>query len=389
MKGSKQILCILIAIAGFSNVHAQLSDPPLQIFGYFQNSFTHQTLSEDDPEQNSFNMQQLNLFFQKKLGKNWRAFVNFEFINSFSSSRQWGAANLEEAWAAYSKNEKFNLKLGLLLPIFNNLNEFKNRTPLLPYVIRPLAYETSFQEFLPVEDFAPARAFVQAYGFLATKKFKFDYAAFLGNSPNIAAQNPLEPDERAQTGIDTTNSFTVGGRLGLRYNDDFKVGFSTTQDKTNIFANIQDDLFLPSSQFGNVTRRRYGGDLSFNLKKISFESEFILVRHDEDFEQADLDRDFYYLTAGYRINEELFIYASFWHARLDYTIAAILDDQVSVIVVKGDVDVPNIGFAYNLNDRITLKGHFAKVDEFEQVPTLQIYESDKFYHLNAAISIFF
>ncbi|MFQ5633065.1 MAG: porin, partial [bacterium] len=330
MTKRKFLLCIFMLSAGLTQAHAQLSESPLRIYGYFQNSFTHQTESNDDPEKNSFNMQQLNLLFQKKLGKHWRAFVNFEFINSFSSSRQWGAANLEEAWAAYSKNEKFNLKLGLLLPIFNNLNEIKNRTPLLPYVIRPIAYETSFQEFIPVEDFAPARAFVQTYGFLPVKELKLDYAAYLGNSPNIAAQNPLNPEEFTQTGVDTTNTFMIGGRIGLRYYDDFKIGLSATYDKTRIVAMAREVLSAPTIQFGNIPRRRFGGDLSFELWNFSFESEFILVRHDEDIEKTDLDRDFYYATLGYLINERLFIYVSYWDTRLDFTMAKPIDDTITV-----------------------------------------------------------
>ncbi|MFQ5770818.1 MAG: hypothetical protein ACE5HX_09790, partial [bacterium] len=177
------LLFLLTSFIAVSNSLAQIGESPIRIFGYFQNSLQHWTTFEDRQEQNSFSVQQLNLFFQKDLGQNWRAFVNFEFLNNFSSSRQWGAANLEEAWVRYRANEKFNLKLGLLIPIFNNLNEIKNRTPLLPYIVRPLVYETSFSEFIAVEEFTPARAFVQAYGFLPIDDVKLDYALFVGNSP--------------------------------------------------------------------------------------------------------------------------------------------------------------------------------------------------------------
>ena len=338
----------------------------------------------------------MNLFFQKKLSRNWRAFVNFEFVNTFSSSRQWGSANLEEAWAAYSPNENFNLKLGLLLPIFNNLNTIKNRTPILPYVIRPLAYETSFQDFIPVEDFAPSRAFAQAYGFLPFRGMKLDYAAYLGNSPNIASLSSAD-DANQQTGVDTTNTFLVGGRIGLSYFDDFKIGFSMTYDKTNFFEAANQLIFQSSnklllgtnSDFGNVPRKRYGGDLSFRYKNIAFESEIIKVQHDEDIQNADLDRDFFYITLGYRFKERLFVYASYWDVRLDYTVATVLKDEVQVFVVDGDIILPNFGIAYSVNDRITLKAHIARADLAEDIPFLELFEKDKFYHLNAAISIFF
>ena len=387
----------LLLVLTVSGVHAQSdSEAPLSIFGYFQNSFSHQTKSLGESDRNSFNLQQLNLFFQKELSRNWRAFVNFEFVNTFSSSRQWGSANLEEAWAAYSPNENFNLKLGLLLPIFNNLNTIKNRTPILPYVIRPLAYETSFQDFIPVEDFAPSRAFAQAYGFLPFRGMKLDYAAYLGNSPNIASLSSAD-DANQQTGVDTTNTFLVGGRIGLSYFDDFKIGFSMTYDKTNFFEAANQLIFQSSnklllgtnSDFGNVPRKRYGGDLSFRYKNIAFESEIIKVQHDEDIQNADLDRDFFYITLGYRFKERLFVYASYWDVRLDYTVATVLKDEVQVFVVDGDIILPNFGIAYSVNDRITLKAHIARADLAEDIPFLELFEKDKFYHLNAAISIFF
>ena len=209
-----------------TNSLAQSGTSDLNIFGYFQNSFQHQIETEKDSKENSFSVQQLNLFFQKDLAPDWRAFVNFEFLNSFSSSRQWGAANLEEAWVKYSANEKFNLKLGLLIPIFNNLNEIKNRTPILPYIVRPIVYETSFREFIDVDQYTPERAFAQAYGFIPVGEAKFDYAVYVGNSPNIASSDSIY---KGQTGLDTTNTILLGGRIGLRYHD-FKLGLSITRD---------------------------------------------------------------------------------------------------------------------------------------------------------------
>lgn len=263
-------------------------------------------------------------------------------------------------------------------------------------MIRPLAYETSFQDFIPVEDFAPSRAFAQAYGFLPFRGMKLDYAAYLGNSPNIASLSSAD-DANQQTGVDTTNTFLVGGRIGLSYFDDFKIGFSMTYDKTNFFEAANQLIFQSSnklllgtnSDFGNVPRKRYGGDLSFRYKNIAFESEIIKVQHDEDIQNADLDRDFFYITLGYRFKERLFVYASYWDVRLDYTVATVLKDEVQVFVVDGDIILPNFGIAYSVNDRITLKAHIARADLAEDIPFLELFEKDKFYHLNAAISIFF
>jgi len=205
------------------------SESELHIFGFFQNAFMHQTGYTTKPPfqpestRNSFSVQQQhNFFFRKDLHPNWWAFVNYEFLNSFNSARRWGSANLEEVWVRYRANARFNIKFGLSIPVFNNLNEIKNRTPLLPYIVRPLVYETSFSEFIAVEEFLPARAFLQTYGFVTVGATKLDYALFLGNGPNINS----DPNH-GQTGVDTTDSFFVGGRIGIRIGE-WKAGLSAT-----------------------------------------------------------------------------------------------------------------------------------------------------------------
>jgi hypothetical protein len=289
---------LLLSIVA-SHSFAQREDTSLRVFGYLQNSLQHWTAFEKHSAQNSFGLQQLNLFLQKDLSRNWSAFVNFEALNTFSLSRRWGAFNLEEAWVKYAPNMKFNLKLGLQFPIFNNLNEIKNRTPLLPYIVRPLVYETSFGEFFPLEEFVPARAFVQAYGFFPAGETKFDYAAYLGNSPNIN-----EDPQRGQTGVDTTTAFLVGGRLGIRYRE-LKLGISATHEKTNGFIELAPLLGRQQADLQELPLTRLGGDLSYNLAKISFESEFIHVDVETGIPELELALKFYYATLGYRFTNAL------------------------------------------------------------------------------------
>ena len=90
------VLLLLTPIA-VSTAFAQRGEAPVRIFGYFQNYLQHWSGSEDRPESNSFGLQQLNLLLQKDLRPDWTAFINFEVINNFSSNRQWGAHNIEEA----------------------------------------------------------------------------------------------------------------------------------------------------------------------------------------------------------------------------------------------------------------------------------------------------
>jgi hypothetical protein len=336
---------------GASNTFAQGGESPLKIFGYFQTSFQHWTTSEDRPEGNSFSLQQLNLFFQKDLARNWSAFVNFEFLNNFSSSRQWGAANLEEAWVKYRLNEKFNLKLGLQIPIFNNLNAVKNRTPVLPYIIRPLVYETSFSEFIAIEEFVPARAFGQVYGFFPSGEAKFEYAFYIGNSANINNHR-----ERGQTGIDTTATLLAGGRLGIRYRE-LKLGLSATYEKRNEFIGFAEILGRQPSELQELPAIRLGGDLSYNLANFSLESEFITVNVDEGIPELKLDLDFYYATLGYYFTDKLFAYGSYWVTKAYFAVLATENGKIE----DEEILVPNAGISYNLNDRIRLKGQYARV----------------------------
>ncbi len=343
-------------------VCAQIDPGDIKIFGYFQTSFRHTTQLEADPEQNSFNLQQLNLFFQHDFSQNWTAFINFEFLNNFSSSRQWGSANLEEAWLKYRRGKEFNLKLGLQIPVFNNLNEIKNRTPVLPYIIRPLIYETSFNEFIPIEEYLPTRAYIQAYGFLPlSAEAKLDYAVYLGNSPNISTPRP-DSLGNFQTGIDTTDTFLIGGRLGVRYRE-LKAGVSATLDHVNFFQGAETVVGGSPSRFNEIRRLRIGGDFSYNLGPVAFESEIIVVSYDDDIAEVSLDKQFYYATLGYHLSDRLFAYGSYWNTSEDLTGVFREAETGEPGLFNGDanVEVLTFGFSYNFSDRITFKGQFARV----------------------------
>lgn len=378
------ILCfLLLAIA---SAGAQSEEKPLRIFGYFQNSLQQWTAFQERPKQNSFSLQQLNLLFQKDLGPSWTAFVNFEFLNNFSSSRQWGSFNLEEAWVKYRASMRFNLKFGLLVPIFNNLHEIKNRTPLLPYIIRPLAYETSFSEFIPIEVLTPVSAFAQAYGFFPAGEAKFDYAVYVGNSPNIS-----NDPSRGQTGVDTTATFLFGGRLGLRYGD-LKLGLSATYDKDNSAEDLADALNIARTELSAIPKMRFGGDLSYNFANFSFESEFIKVSLEKDAPKLERNLDFYYATLGYHFTEALFLYGSYWlldsHAALPALPNEIKEEE------NDDIKVVTFGASYNMLDRVRLKVQFARIrldeEELQLQPEMMVRRTeDDFSVFALAISVTF
>lgn len=375
-------------------VFAQGGESPLRIFGYFQTSFrqwwgfdfqsSHPDstgIAEQSP-QNSFNLQQLNLFISKDMARHWRAFINFEILNTFSSGKQWGSFNLEEAWIRYKPGDKFNLKIGLLIPTFNNLNEIKNRTPLLPYIIRPLLYESSLREMIGgFEEGVPARAYAEASGILPLLKAKFDYAVYVGNSPNINNQS-----NRGQTGVDTTNTFLIGGRVGLHFKD-LKIGLSATHDKVNRqWPEFSDEPLLTVKE---MPRIRLGGDLSFHLRQLYFEGEFIAVRSKDDLLNIDFDGAFYYGTLGYQFTEQVFVYGGYWFLKGNFPVVISAMPQLLIRTGSEEAGIPTVGIAYRLNDRITFKGQFLPAAVQENLPlttneTLVLKQEFKLFALAAS-----
>jgi len=334
----RSLICVVVITVLFSvSMMAQGSIGGINAYGYFQSTF-YVSKPSISKANNSFDLQQLNLFFSRNLGSGFSAFVNFELANSFSSSRSWGSFNLEEAWLKYSYSQELNVKIGQLVPTFNNLNEIKNRTPLLPYVMRPLIYESTYYTMINVAPFLPERAFVQVYGSKNISDLKLDYAVFGGNS-DVTYANSKTGDNWTD-GNDTTSFKMVGGRIGLR-GYGAKLGVSSTWDRYRA-AIVKDNYgVIKSTMFlGNVPRLRLGIDFSYTGYGFFFESEVILVNHDVSQASQDslnrisqpvkvpvgvtpagpifatfaspygnsFDKSFYYGTLGYEFTDKLYAY---------------------------------------------------------------------------------
>ena len=409
---SAVVFCCLLWF-GLPEARAQSGEAPIQTFGYFQVIFEHQDSSEDQDEENSFSVQQLNLLFQKRFSQRWLAFVNFEVLNNFSSSRRWGSFTLDEAWVRYRANRQLILKAGLHVPLFNHLNEIKNRTPLLPYVVRPLVYEESFGEIIDLEEFVPDRAFMQLSGSLPMGQVRLDYAAYLGNSPNINSQfDNVQNQQIAQTGVDTTQTVLVGGRAGVRVGE-VKLGISATREQMDALRVLALPVEgvptllegVPVDRFNGVPRTRLGVDLSLHPGKFSFEGELIVVRYgievppelmrfpDGRAPLIDLDRVFYYGTLGYEASEHLFVYGSYWFTDQDFQIQAprrAFRDQVAI-------EVFTVGARYRLLqdedglDRVTVKAQYAYVpfDFIGQFDATTIRGEQEGHLVGVAVSVTF
>jgi hypothetical protein len=361
-------------------VSAQADESDLNVFGYFQASLYKQKDALTGNKLNTFTLQQLNLMMQKGLWQRWNAFINFEFTNSYSSFDNWGTFALEEAWVRYRRNRYFRLEMGLLIPQFNSLNPIKNRTPLLPYIIRPLVYETSLQETFPIEEFVPEQAYIQIQGSAPVGgNFKFDYAGYWGNSPNIATNA-----EASNTGLDTTGTFLFGFRVGVRH-PNFKAGFSSTADKTNQFVILEEILGSPAGSLNEVPRYRGGLDLSFEWRSLQFWSEAIGVVYEEDVPEFDVDKEFFYVTLAYTFWERLLVYVSYTELKSNLTIPSSSGpDEFELAELTSKV--PNLGVSFAVNDRVKLKAQFLGGDS-TTIPVGVVEE--KFDFLGIAVSVRF
>ena len=303
--------------------------------------------------------------------------------------------------------------MGLHVPIFNHLNEIKNRTPLLPYVIRPLVYEESFAEFVSVEEFIPERAFVQVNGSFPFGNTRLDYAAYLGNSPNINSQSDNQQNGISQqTGVDTTTTVMIGGRLGLRV-DELKVGISATRESVNFFRLLgqqTNEAFpffegISPDNFNGVIKTRIGVDMSLHFNRFSLEGELISVLHGVDVpgqvellpdgsqSQVDLNRLFYYGTLGYEMTERLFLYGSYWYTKEKFEVIGPLTSYFERL----SIDVYSFGARYSVLqdedgfDRITLKAQYAYAPikfNVEQ-DTLSKPDNQNIHFFGLAISVLF
>ncbi|HUI29934.1 MAG TPA: hypothetical protein VLX91_06925 [Candidatus Acidoferrales bacterium] len=367
---TKRSIFALIMLLSFSTAAFCQSDD-LRIFGYFQNNFMHETVDISYPQSpvpslfqsfkpNSFLMQQMNVFLQKDFGTQVSSFVNLQFTNSFSSSDDIGALNIEEAWLKYSPSEELSVKFGLLVPRFNNFNEIKDRTVLLPYIFRPIAYETAFSNLFNTQDFVPLQAYLQIYGYLPISGgLRVNYAAFMGNlsTDNLVKNN----GSFGQIGNDTTKFKMFGGRFGVDCGN-LSLGVSGTYDRANLWA----------YGIGYVPRTRFGAYLNYSVAGFELEGEYIKVHHIlSDANKATLlaefmaelaqlptnptilltpqsfEKKYEHINLLYNFTDKIFAYTGYDFLTTD-------DQELSM----GGVHVVTVGGGYKFGDDIVVKAQY-------------------------------
>lgn len=336
------------------NVSAQ-SD--LEIFGFFQGTATKLdlnvkmvadmptpigiqkiTLTNNNQDLSTVKLQQLNLFLRKELTSQFTGWVNLEFTNTYNSKNDWGSLALEEAWVNYQQSDAFNVKAGLITPKFGYFNEIKNRMTLLPYIIRPIIFETS----LTVVDqslYVPEQAFLQISGYIPVGSLSFEYAAFAGNADKkyISTNTSTDANNYFGPASDTSKVKLFGGRLGVKYGS-LRLGVSTSFDKENRRADLKED----------VPRTRLGFDLGFSAYNFFLEGEYIGVNLSSENTTQDLNKHFYYATLGYNITDQLFAYGSYSY--MDDKSNTTFNDGMKAVIV---------GAGYRPIDSVVLKAAYS------------------------------
>ena len=385
----KKIITALTAVVMFLVATGYAQDAkPIEVFGFFQSKFSYIPEYEFAKSQNSFNIQQMNIMFRKDLGQDFSAFVNLQMLNSFNTEQMWGSMNLEEAWVKYQPSEELSIKGGLLIPAFNNLNEIKSKTPLLPYIFRPFVYESSIS-IIYSGDFVPERAFVQIGGTKTFDQLKLDYAAYLGNSES--AYMTTSTLGATPAGQDTTTFKMIGGRIGIR-SGNMKAGVSATYDRKKSIKEVYTGIVVPMN---NAPRVRIGGDLSFKVADFSFEGELIYVKISlDDLAKAGLNymvmmttnpltgaspfhagvnEQFYYANLMYDINDQWFVYGGGNYLQNDFE-----------TVYKDGLTLFTFGGGFRPIDQVVVKAQYAQVGAKNKDLT-----SMNFKIYNLAISVLF
>lgn len=368
----------------------------ITMFGYFQTTLQSQTDNDRKHTSTSFNLNQLNVFLQNDFSGGFSSFVNFELTNSFSSAKNIGSFKIEEAWVKYHYADWLSARSGAIIPAFNNLNEIKNKSPLLPYILRPIAYESTIDDILSLEDWVPQRAWIQVEGVVPVQGVTIDYAAYAGNSETKFIKDNSSGNNSTSylIGSDTTTNKLLGGRVGIRYAG-VKAGVSFTMDKDYRFSPVVPKGFynsrdttlnalgsFPSKDLGAlgaVDRTRFGVDLSYVAYGFTIEMEYIKVSHtltaaqqkDLDATAAtipvvvptpggpltvatipqpynnSLDKSFYYAHAGYDITDE-------WNGYVGYS---YIDSKLEKYFADG-LAMSTAGFVYKPLNEVAVKGQY-------------------------------
>lgn len=400
----KKFLIIIITLLSSQTLFSQLFED-LYIYGTAQTIFLNENIDQEyfqktlraggivgerieeqsrefSLDRNTFMLQQFNLFLNKFYGDKFNFFVDLQLTQNYNSENGWGSFSVQEAWMNYRFNEALQIKAGQLFPAFNNLNEIKNRLNLLNYLFRPIVYEGILSDIISSEDFIPERAFLQFHGQIPINRFYFDWALYMGNGESsflVSSKDEPNLDDEVDgylTGSDPNglDKKLYGGRIGLRSkNENFKFGLSGTRDYNegdSYFNVLRLKRFrdYPDLQIEDQMRLRYGADLSFTWRNLSFESEyshsimedivFLNENQASFYNSFENWNDFMYATLSYDFLEDYFAY-------LGYSFI-----KIGILDFESDSDYITFGAGWRINSWMTLKGQYIIYNQEVNFPVL-------------------
>jgi len=316
-------LKIFLSVCLFAfTAQKSFSQSELDIFGFYQAQYVklkgnfdlttqlpaelggkNMTLHSLDEDLLGSNIQQLNLFLRKELSDKFISWINLQFTNNYSSGDNIGTFNLDEAWVRYDYSTALSVKAGLLIPRFVYLHEIKNKTPLLPYILRPLVHEAALGNVISPSIYLPEKAIAQVSGYLPVEEFTIDYAAFIGQLEKNYQKTSLDTGI-VSSGLDTVNFKAFGGRAGAKYGD-LRVGISASLDKQ------LDNKALDTNRVQHINRTRIGFDIGYTIFNAFIEGEYIAVSLDPKASTKDLSKQYYYMTLGYNFTDDIFAYGTY------------------------------------------------------------------------------
>jgi len=395
----KKTLAFMSLFLFFSNYFAQEA---LELSGFYQAQYFY--ISKDkaypsEPTRYNANLQQLNLLLARSFSDNVFAFVNLELINNFNFQRTWGNFSIQEAFIRMNFYDLLNLKAGIFYPRFAAFNEIKNRFPLIPYIYRPVIYESSMQQIFDFADFVPETGALQIYGSYFVEKFSFEYALFAGNAEKTFFNSAAIPLFTKLQGVDTSDFKVFGGRIGAKAKlgnlGIYEGGFSYAVDKDKETNKLLG--FAPSPvrrYFGVLSRNRYAFDFSANLFNFYLAAEHITVKYKPDQKQKNtlqqakqliessgkkgsvgFDKRFYYVTLGYTIFDKIMLYGSY----------SYMEDKLIYLLTEG-FELGSGGLSYMYNDNVTFKFQYSYI--YNKSKTFNS-EKDILYPFLVGISVYF
>lgn len=379
-----------------------------EVHGYFQTQIMYESLKNEIPifspsgmkrnesksDRIAADVTETDLILKNQISPKISAYADLQFLMNYSSDKMWGDFNLDEIWAKFDISNKFIIKTGYLVPVFNNMNDIKTRFPLLPYIIRPSLWESALRNNVRPEYFLPLHAALQVNGAIPVAAGKFDYAVFFGNSEFLVPK--AAATRNVPAGSDSANYKLIGGRLGVRFSN-VKLGVSGTYDysRNDEINEVITKLNSSGSKFSSLgasPRERIGVDLSFSYYGFSFESEAIGVYVQPKDKDAAIIESVVAKTKNTsnmitRNLSKQYVYAALTYSfleKFDATVmSSFLRNQTKGYISHGRYDWSVMG-GYHINDYVTLKLQFKEIKTLNS--NLQHYD---YKETAAGVSVYF